>query len=81
MNRQIGTKVFWVSTGGFDTHANQNPINGAYTTLMTTVNNGLASFYNDLRNQGMQPVLMGDFPTGDGLRTTTTRRGRPYLVK
>ncbi|MCC6992183.1 MAG: DUF1501 domain-containing protein [Acidobacteria bacterium] len=53
MNRQIGTKVFWVSTGGFDTHANQNPINGAYTTLMTTVNNGLASFYNDLRNQGM----------------------------
>ena len=31
----------------------QNPINGAYTTLMTTVNNGLASFYNDLRNQGM----------------------------
>jgi uncharacterized protein (DUF1501 family) len=53
MNRQIGTKVFWVSTGGFDTHANQNPINGAYTTLMTTVNNGLATFYNDLRNQGM----------------------------
>ena len=23
MNKQIGTKVFWVQTGGFDTHANQ----------------------------------------------------------
>ena len=53
MNRQIGTKVFWVSTGGYDTHANQNPINGAYNTLMLTVNNGLSSFYNDLRNQGL----------------------------
>ncbi len=53
MNRQIGTKVFWVSTGGYDTHANQNPINGAYNTLMQTVNNGLSSFYNDLRNQGL----------------------------
>ncbi|MBP7777968.1 MAG: DUF1501 domain-containing protein [Acidobacteria bacterium] len=53
MNRQIGTKVFWVSTGGFDTHANQNPLNGAYNTLMTTVNNGLGTFYTDLRNQGM----------------------------
>jgi uncharacterized protein (DUF1501 family) len=53
MNRQIGTKVFWVSTGGYDTHANQNPVNGAYNTLMMTVNNGLSSFYNDLRNQGL----------------------------
>jgi uncharacterized protein (DUF1501 family) len=53
MNRQIGTKVFWVTTGGFDTHANQNPVNGAYNTLMTTVNNGLIAFYNDLKNQGL----------------------------
>jgi uncharacterized protein (DUF1501 family) len=51
MNRQIGTKVFWVSTGGFDTHANQNPVNGAYSTLMATLNNGLTAFYTDLRNQ------------------------------
>ena len=42
---------------------------------------GFGQFLQNLRNQGMQPVLMGDFPTGDGLRTTTTRRGRPYLVK
>ncbi len=53
MNRQIGTKVFWVSTGGYDTHANQNPVNGAYNTLMGTVNTGLGTFYTDLRNQGL----------------------------
>ena len=43
MFRQIGTKVFWVATGGYDTHANQNPINGAYRTLMTTVDTGLTA--------------------------------------
>lgn len=58
MNRQIGTKVFWVTTGGFDTHANQNPVNGAYNTLMTTVNNGLIAFYNDLKNQGLLDSTM-----------------------
>lgn len=53
MFRQIGTKVFWVQTGGFDTHANQNPVNGAYRNLMATVDGGLAAFYDDLRNQGL----------------------------
>jgi uncharacterized protein (DUF1501 family) len=53
MNRQIGTKVFWVTTGGFDTHANQNPVNGAYRNLMITVNDGLTAFYTDLKNQGL----------------------------
>lgn len=53
MNRQIGTKVFWVTTGGFDTHANQNPNTGAYRNLMLTVNDGLAAFYTDLKNQGL----------------------------
>jgi uncharacterized protein (DUF1501 family) len=53
MFRQIGTKVFWVATGGYDTHANQNPLNGAYRNLMTTVDGGLAAFHTDLRNQGL----------------------------
>ena len=58
MVRQIGTKVFWVQTGGYDTHAAQNPnqANGSYATLMTTLNDGLFAFYNDLLNQG----LLGD---------------------
>lgn len=53
--RGIGTRVFYVTTGGFDTHANQNPnaANGTYTGLMATLNDGLLAFYNDLRNQGL----------------------------
>ena len=42
---------------------------------------GFGQFLQNLRNQGMQPVLMGDFPAGDDPRPSTARRGRPYLVK
>jgi uncharacterized protein (DUF1501 family) len=51
----VGTKVFWVQTGGYDTHALQNPnaANGAYSGLMSTLGDGVASFYRDLENQGL----------------------------
>ena len=42
---------------------------------------GFGQFLQNLRNQGMQPVLMGDFPADFGIDTRTRRRGRPYLVK
>jgi uncharacterized protein (DUF1501 family) len=46
--------VYWVQTGGYDTHASQGVQGGgAYTTLMGTFNDGLAAFYTDLRNQGL----------------------------
>jgi len=52
--RGIGTKVFWVQTGGFDTHASQgNAGAGAYGDLMGTFGDGLSAFYMDLRNQGL----------------------------
>ncbi|MGP3696573.1 DUF5927 domain-containing protein [Rhodobacter sp. NSM] len=42
---------------------------------------GFGRFLQDLRNQGMQPTLMGDFSaTGDGA-PAHSRRARPYLVK
>ena len=50
---RIGTRVFWVQTGGYDTHASQNTLNGAYANLMTTLNDGLTAFYQDLSNQGL----------------------------
>jgi len=53
MNKQIGTKVFWVQTGGFDTHANQGANAGAYVNLMATLGDGLKTFYDDLNAQGM----------------------------
>jgi len=52
--RGIGTRVYWVQTGGFDTHSNQgNAGGGGYATLMATLSDGLLAFYNDLRNQGL----------------------------
>ncbi len=42
---------------------------------------GFGQFLQNLRNQGMQPVLMGDFPTGEDPTPAASRRGRPYLVK
>ena len=50
----IGTRVYWVQTGGFDTHSAQgNAGAGGYATLMSTVGDGLLAFYNDLKNQGL----------------------------
>ena len=42
---------------------------------------GFGQFLQNLRNQGMQPVLMGDFPTTGAMPIGNARRGRPYLVK
>jgi len=53
MNKQIGTKVFWVQTGGFDTHATQGVNQGSYFNLMASLNDGLKAFYDDLSAQGM----------------------------
>jgi uncharacterized protein (DUF1501 family) len=55
MAKGTGTRVFWVQTGGFDTHASQdtNADTGAYVKLMVTLNDGLTAFYNDLKNQGL----------------------------
>jgi len=55
--RGIGTRVYWVQTGGFDTHATQGAGGtGAYGNLMGSFGGSVLAFYNDLRNQG----LLGD---------------------
>jgi uncharacterized protein (DUF1501 family) len=53
MNKQIGTKVFWVQTGGFDTHAQQGTNAGAYVNLMNTLDGGLKAFHDDLQGQAL----------------------------
>ena len=58
MAKAVGTRVFWIQTGGFDTHSGQNTNNGAYATLMSTLNDGLTAFYNDLKNQGLLSSTM-----------------------
>jgi len=50
----IGTRVYWVQTGGFDLHSGLgNAGGGAYATLMSTLGDGVLAFYNDLKNQGL----------------------------
>jgi uncharacterized protein (DUF1501 family) len=52
--RGTGTRVYWVQTGGFDTHSAQgNQGAGAYANLMATFGDSVRAFYNDLRNQGL----------------------------
>jgi uncharacterized protein (DUF1501 family) len=54
MARGIGSKVYWVATGGYDTHAQQGAgAGGAYANLMGTLGDGLGAFYTDIRNQGL----------------------------
>jgi uncharacterized protein (DUF1501 family) len=55
ISKGIGTKVFWVQLGGFDTHSGQNTnsANAGYANLMGTLGDSLLAFYNDMRNQGL----------------------------
>ncbi|MFN8633497.1 MAG: DUF1501 domain-containing protein [Chloroflexota bacterium] len=45
----LGTRVFYVSMGGFDTHSNQKPV---HANLLTQVSEGLAAFQKDLEQLG-----------------------------
>ncbi|HEU4686874.1 MAG TPA: DUF1501 domain-containing protein [Vicinamibacterales bacterium] len=52
--RGIGSRVFWLQTGGYDTHAGQGGGGGGdYASLMGTLGDGLSAFYLDIRNQGL----------------------------
>lgn len=49
----IGSRVYWVSTGGYDTHSGQGSTDGSYGSLMGTLGDGLWAFYSDIRNQDL----------------------------
>lgn len=53
----LKTKVYVVSLGGFDTHANQiegnDPTNGEHATLLATVAQAMEVFQNDLQQLGL----------------------------
>jgi uncharacterized protein (DUF1501 family) len=58
----VGTKVFWVSTGGYDTHSTQDTNTGFYYNLMATLNDGLIAFYQDLANHSaLNDTLIVEF--------------------
>lgn len=49
----IGSRVYWVQTGGYDTHAQQGAGGGSYGGLMGILGDGVAAFYSDVRNRGL----------------------------
>jgi uncharacterized protein (DUF1501 family) len=52
--RGVGSKVYWVQTGGYDTHSDQGAgAGGGYGNLMGTLGDGVTAFYTDIRNQGL----------------------------
>ena len=59
----LQTKVYYVSIGGFDTHAGQTDANnttiGPHANLWRGVSEGIAAFQNDLKLQGMDNKVVG----------------------
>jgi uncharacterized protein (DUF1501 family) len=51
----LGTRIFYVQIGGFDTHANQPE---EHAELLTRVGDGLAAFYADVKNAGRAEDLL-----------------------
>ena len=49
----IGSRVYWVQTGGYDTHSGQGGADGYYAGLMGVLGDGLWAFYDDIRNQNL----------------------------
>ncbi len=58
----LKTKIYIVSLGGFDTHANQttdSPTEGAHADLLLTVSDAVNAFQNDLKLLGLDNRVLG----------------------
>ncbi|HEY8692225.1 MAG TPA: DUF1501 domain-containing protein [Chloroflexota bacterium] len=56
MSGGFGTRVYYVQTGGFDTHANEKT---GHDRLMSQLSDAIAAFYQDIKAQGLsQNVAM-----------------------
>lgn len=51
----IGARLFYVSIGGFDTHAGQA---GAHANLLSQISEGITAFYRDMAQKGHQNRVM-----------------------
>ena len=59
----LGTKIYIVQLGGFDTHANQvsgdDPSVGTHANLLKTLSDAVASFQQDLASLGIEERVVG----------------------
>lgn len=49
---ELKTRVYYVTLGGFDTHAGQGAENGRHAQLMQQLGSSIKAFYDDLKSQG-----------------------------
>lgn len=54
----LGSRVYTVSKGGFDTHSRQGGIGGSHAGLWADVAGGVASFFEDLAQDGLDENVM-----------------------
>lgn len=62
----LGTKVYMVTLGGFDTHANQLE---DHSTLLTDLSNSIKTFYEDLAQAGLDDKVLSMSISEFGRRT------------
>ncbi len=59
----LQTKLYYVSLGGFDTHASQvsatDPTSGAHANLMRYVSDGIKTFMDDVKAMGAEDRVVG----------------------
>ena len=80
----LGTKVYMVTLGGFDTHANQID---NHRTLLEDLSNSIKNFYDDLEATGMQNTVLsmtisefGRRPYENGSNGTDHGAASPVLL-
>ncbi len=58
----LETRVYYVTLGGFDTHARQGNVNGSHANLLAQFSQGVKAFWDDLKAQNNDGrVLMMSF--------------------
>lgn len=71
----LKTKIYWVSIGGFDTHAAQvdpgNHATGTHANLLRAVSENIRAFQHDLQLMGIQDRVMGMTFSEFGRRITS----------
>ncbi|MBK8723827.1 MAG: DUF1501 domain-containing protein [Saprospiraceae bacterium] len=59
----IETKVYWVSTNGYDTHNSQvslgNTTSGGHSGTLTELSNAIKDFMDDIKAKGLEERVLG----------------------
>jgi uncharacterized protein (DUF1501 family) len=75
----VGTRVFWVEAGGYDTHAGQGTNGGLYATLLQSLDGALHAFRQDLAAQGLwNDTLLVQFSEFGRRITENSSRGTDH---